>query len=209
MCFSATASLVAGGALSATGVLTLSQAKTKRQLPLASIPLLFGIQQLIDGVVWLSFGIPLMHMVAVYAYSLFSLVLWPIFVPLAVLSVETNHTRRRVLEAISLIGLGVGAFFLYFIIFGTTTAQVVNHCVAYETSHPYRIGVLAFYIIATGGTFLVSSNKILRILGSAILFSFFIAGWFFFETFTSVWCFFAAILSALIYWYFRTESSKK
>ena len=39
-----------------------------------------------------------------------------------------------------------------------------------------------------------------------MIISFFIAGWFFSETFISVWCFFAAILSVLIYWYFKQKS---
>lgn len=209
MCFSATASLVAGAALSATGVLTLTKAKTKKEIPLASIPLLFGVQQLIDGVVWLSFGTPVLNTIAVYAYSLFSLVVWPVIVPVAVLLVETNPGRRKILEAISFIGIGVGSFFLYFITFGTTTAQIVNHCVAYDTSHPYRFAILAFYIIATGGTFLISSKKILRLLGGVILISFFVAGWFYLDTFTSVWCFFAAVLSAIVYWYFQNRSVRK
>lgn len=85
MCFSATASLIAGGTLSTVGVLTISQAKTKKELPFASIPLLFGIQQLIEGAVWLSFSNSALNSISTYAYSMFSHVLWPIFVPASIL----------------------------------------------------------------------------------------------------------------------------
>lgn len=201
MCFSATASLVAGGALSAVGVATIKLAKTKRDLPLASIPLLFGAQQLIDGIVWLSFGSPVLHAIAVYTYAVFAAVLWPIFVPLALLSIEPVKARREALEALALVGLGVGAFLSYFIVSGTVTAPVVNNCIAYGSQHQFGFGILAFYLIATCGPFFVSSKKALNLVGLVLLISFAIAWWFYIETFPSVWCFFAAILSALLYGY--------
>ena len=55
MCFSATASFVASGALSALGVATLRATQRKAEIPFATIPLLFGIQQFVEGVLWLSF----------------------------------------------------------------------------------------------------------------------------------------------------------
>jgi len=44
MCFSATASFVAGSALSAVGVATVKKAKRKTEIPFALIPLLFGVR---------------------------------------------------------------------------------------------------------------------------------------------------------------------
>ena len=54
MCFSATASFTAGTALSAVGGLTLRKSRGKAELPLALVPLIFGIQQLSEGVLWVS-----------------------------------------------------------------------------------------------------------------------------------------------------------
>jgi hypothetical protein len=51
MCFSATASFVAGSALSAVGAVTITKAKRKAEIPFATIPLLFGIQQLTEGLI--------------------------------------------------------------------------------------------------------------------------------------------------------------
>jgi hypothetical protein len=204
MCFSATASLVAGTALSATGAVTLSKAK-KNEIPLASIPLLFGIQQLIDGVVWLSFGMPVLNAIAAHGYALFAFVWWPVFVPLALLAIEPDHTRRDIMKALALVGAAVSLFFLYFILSGTVTAKILNDCVAYGTPHPYPFGSLAFYLLATCAPFFVSSNKILNMFGGVLLASFAIAAWFYFETFTSVWCFFAAVMSLIIYWYFENR----
>ena len=80
MCFSATASFVAGTSLSVIGVATLTQAKRKTEIPFAMIPLLFGIQQLVEGVIWLTFvqDAPLLKQTMTYVYSGFSHVLWQI-----------------------------------------------------------------------------------------------------------------------------------
>ena len=54
MCFSATASFTAGALLIALGSVTVSLAAAPRERPFAAIPLLFGLQQLIEGGIWLS-----------------------------------------------------------------------------------------------------------------------------------------------------------
>lgn len=202
MCFSATASLVAGSALTLTGVATISLTKSRRELPLASIPLFFGLQQLIDGVVWLSTGSPMLNLTATYAYAFLAFVFWPLYIPHTLLSIETRRVRREVLKALALVGAGVGAFFLYHIVTNGATSSLVNHCVAYATPHPYGFPILAFYLIATAGPFFVSSKKLLNIFGAILVASFGLAGWFYFETFSSTWCFFSAILSGIIYAYF-------
>ena len=203
MCFSATASFVAGGALSVAGGLTLAQVKKKTSLPFASIPLLFGIQQAIEGAVWLSFGTSVLNTVMTYAYSLFSHVLWPIFVPFSVFLIETDSVRKQVLSLFSIVGLAVGAYLLYFIIAEPVTSRVVGNSIAYDSPHLYPWEMMALYLVATCGSCLVSSHKIINVFGVVLFVSFALAGWFFVETFFSVWCFFAAILSVLVYWYFR------
>jgi len=55
MCFSATASFIAGVSLLVLGVATVKKAKRKAEIPFAMIPLLFGVQQIIEGMLWLSF----------------------------------------------------------------------------------------------------------------------------------------------------------
>ena len=58
MCFSATASFSAGAVLTGLGAVSLSKASSPREYPFASIPLLFGIQQITEGFVWLSMTHP-------------------------------------------------------------------------------------------------------------------------------------------------------
>lgn len=208
MCFSATASFAAGGALSAAGLVTLRKA-TKRELMLASIPLLFGLQQLIDGVVWVTPETSAVHTVAVYGYSFLAFAFWPVFVVLAVRMVEDDATRKKILDALLIIGAGVSAFFLHAILFNGTTARLLHHCVAYYTPHAYNMSSVAFYLVAVCGAFFVSSNKILRLFGVVLLLSFAIAGWFYSATFSSTWCFFSAVLSIILMFYFYRRPEVK
>ncbi len=202
MCFSAPASFIAGGVLGAVGVATLSKAKKKSQLPFASIPLLFGIQQIIEGVVWLSVASStVVTTVATYAYLALSHVFWPIFIPLSILILERDRERRCVLKVLVFIGLLVGGYLLYFIINNTVTPGIVNQSIAYTgTEVPYKFFALALYLISTCGSAFVSSHKLVRIMGALAFALFFVAGWFYHATYVSVWCFFAAVVSLLVYW---------
>ena len=93
MCFSATASLTAGSILLGVGVMTTRNARTGGERAYAAIPLLFAIQQLTEGVVWLSFGwgISAVTATATQLYSFFSHVLWPVYVPIAAWLIEPDQ----------------------------------------------------------------------------------------------------------------------
>jgi len=99
MCFSASASFIAGASLSAIGVAALKQTKTKSERPLAMIPLLFGIQQLTEGVIWLTFRhhAPLLKEAMTFVYSAFSHAFWPIYIPFAIGVLEAVRWRKRTL----------------------------------------------------------------------------------------------------------------
>ena len=93
MCFSAGASFSIAAVTTVIGVATLSHVKGWRELPLASIPLLFAIQQAIEGELWLRLTAG-SSKEAVAALSLifviFAKVLWPAFTSFAVLLVEPD-----------------------------------------------------------------------------------------------------------------------
>ncbi|MGK3833512.1 hypothetical protein, partial [Enterococcus faecium] len=83
-----------------------------------------GLQQITEGLIWLSFrnATPWPNATLTLVYSLFSHVLWPIFVPFAVGLLETVPWRRRALAACQLAGAGVGLYLLYFIIQSPVTS---------------------------------------------------------------------------------------
>ena len=205
MCFSATASLVAGISLTLVGAATLKKAKRKAEIPFAMIPLLFGIQQIIEGVLWLSFRFSshLLTIVTTYLFSLFSHVVWPIFVPLSIGLLEVVPWRSVVIAGFQLVGLAIGGYLLYFIVKFPVTAEIAEHIV-YLSPHFYKLPAIGIYVAATCISALFSSHRIINVFGALALLLFAIASWFYTVALFSVWCFFAALLSFIIYFYFRT-----
>ena len=167
MCFSATASFTAGAALTAVGALTVHKSHGKIELPLALVPLLFGIQQLTEGVLWLSLGhdLPTLTTVATYTYSMFSHVLWPIFVPFAILLVETSRWRKQALGVFQALGLAVGLYLLYFLIRFPVTAHVHGRSITYDSPHFYIVGVIVIYLLATCVSGLFSTHRCINAFG--------------------------------------------
>ena len=206
MCFSAAASFIASGTTGALGVATLWKTRAAREVPLASAPLLFGVQQFIEGVVWLSFQEPSVtawNGIATYAYSLFSHVLWPFYIPFGLLLLEPDRIRRRVLVALLSLGALVSAYLLFFAVFDPVTSQVANHSIRYNYHHRYADLTLSLYLIAVCASGAISSFPMLRFFGAALGVAFVAAYVMYSATFFSVWCFFGAALSVTLFFHFR------
>ena len=205
MCFSATASFIAGTALSVTGIATLTITKSGKDRPFAIIPLLFGIQQLTEGVIWLSFShdLPMLRQVMTYLYSLFSHVLWPVYLPLAVGVMETVHWRRKTILVLGLSGVAVGLYLLYFILKFPVVAEITGGHIVYVSPHFYQLPVMIIYLLATCVSCLFSSHKFVKLFGVLLFLTFLAAYRIHALTLVSVWCFFAAILSLLVYLHIR------
>jgi len=205
MCFSATASFTAGAALLIVGAVTTRRAGSKAELAYAGIPLLFGIQQILEGALWLTFPVdePLLNTVLTYVYSFFSHVLWPVYVPVAVLLLEPTPWRRKVLATIAVAGGAVGLYLLYFLVRLPLVAAVTGRHIAYLSPHFYAMQAMTLYLFGTCISSLFSSHRWVRFFGVTAFLSFVAAYAFFATWFISVWCFFAAVLSVTVLLYFH------
>lgn len=205
MCFSATASFVAGASLSAIGIVTIASTQRRSELPFAAIPLLFGVQQTIEGVIWLTFrhDALVLKQTMTYAYSVFSHVLWPIYVPLALYFLETTPWRKKAMLAFQVVGTVVGLYLLYFLIAAPVTAEVIGQHVVYLSPHFYLGPVIVAYLAATCISEFVSSHMFVRLFGVLALLSFIATYLVYTRALVSIWCFFAALLSILIYIHLR------
>jgi hypothetical protein len=213
MCFSAAVSFSAGALLLGIGTLTLKSARHRRELPFAAIPLLFAIQQLTEGVIWLTFSheAPLINTVMTYVYTFFSHVLWPVYVPAAVLLMEPPGQRRQALLAFVAIGIAVGAHLLYILIAYPVVSRPTGQHVEYLSPHFFAALSMTLYLLASTVGLLLSSHRAVKIFGVLALLSFGAAYYFYAIWFISVWCFFAALLSMVIYLHFlaRTPALKE
>jgi len=210
MCFSATASFTAGAGLLGVGALTLRGADRVAELPFAAIPALFGLQQLVEGGLWLTFTdqAPHLNSILTHVYSLFSHVLWPIFVPIAVLLLEPVPWRRNALKALAAAGALSGIYLLYFWAMDPTTSEIIGRHIFYDSPHFYIAPILVLYVLGTCASSLLSSHGAVRWFGAATLVSF-TAAYAFSFWFISVWCFFAAVMSATILLYFRKRRATR
>lgn len=212
MCFSTEASFIVGGVLLLTGTATTKKVLYIKDLPAALIPLLFAIQQLIEGFIWISLtNSDSLHTRTWLSniYGIFVGVIWPLYVPFAIYCMETSRLRRRIIALIGIIGLALSIYTIIGIIAEPITVEIIHHSIHYEHNVESQQLVIAMYLLATCIPFIFTSYRYLYIAGITITSGFFISYLTFSQTFASVWCFFAAITSILIYVHFahRTKDS--
>ena len=205
MCFSPTASFTAAAGLIGFGVYTMSHVRRPGEVPFGLIPTLFGIQQAIEGGLWLTLPTEASHLVDIltHAYAFFSHVLWPVFVPLAVLLIERDRRRKLILMGLAAAGLVAGSYLLYFWGVDPTKAKVEGGHMLYISPHFFIAPILALYVLGTCVSSLVSSHGTVRWFGIAAALSFALAAVFYSLWFISVWCFFAAVMSVTVLAYFK------
>jgi hypothetical protein len=172
---------------------------------LAAMPLLFGAQQAAEGVVWLTVGDPAranMHQLGVSAFLGFAFVIWPVYAPVSLYIAERDPGRRRILRALALLGTVVAVSAALLLTRWHPVASVAGHSIRYD-----HIGgegsllnglLLLAYVGPTVVPFLVSSTTMVRTIGGALLVSLLVTVAVERSALTSVWCFFAALLSVLI-----------
>lgn len=221
MCFSATASFGASAVLGSIGVFAISKAKTKPQKLFGTIPLLFAVQQLTEGLLWLSIknsDLNEWQPLFTYTFLVFAMAVWPFWIPMTIRLLEKDERKKRIIN----IFVGIGTFVaigVCFILFSypvkvvtpfcftcpdSATASVRDH-LHYEFYIPTLIKklIVAFtvlYIAATIITPFISSIKKMKWLGIVFLASYLFAVVFYNGFVISVWCFFAALLSFVVLW---------
>ena len=204
ICFSATASFTAGIALLAIGTVTVRRARAPKELPYAAIPMIFGVQQLVEGSLWLELPAqsPTTHVLTI-VFLLFSNVLWPAYVPLAVWMIEPRGGRRRLIALPAAAGVATGLFFLAAIVTHPVRAAIEGMHIEYDLPHPQHAIAFGFYAVGTCLAPLLSSHRTVRLFGVAIVGSMIAAHLLYSMWFASVWCFFAALTSGIVFLHFR------
>ena len=206
MCFSAPVSFAASAFVAGAGVLALGQAPGIRDKPFASVPLLFATQQFIEGVLWLLLpqaGTEQTTHGLVQVYAFFIGVVWPMIIPFGIMLIEPDRTRKRIMQVVLAVGVVVAVSTFAIILRYGVSVHVVNACLVY--SNPVTGGLLmrTAYLVATCGAYFISSHRTVLWIGVANFVGFGVAYSFYHLNWPSVWCFFAAIVSALIYYHFR------
>ena len=175
---------------------------SKSQRLFAAIPLLFAVQQAAEGVVWLTLADPdraTIHRLAVNLFLACAVVLWPMWLPLSLRAIEQRPGRRRTLDLLLGCGVVVSTYATILLVRWHPTARVAGHSISYDyQGGSGTILYLAAYIVPTIIPFFVSTARLARTIGAMLIASLLVATIVQRDALTSVWCFFAAILSGAI-----------
>jgi hypothetical protein len=224
MCFSASASFVAGAALLPAGAYCTLQAvrHVPRLLPVAVIPVMFGAQQFAEGFVWLAVNRedPAAAVIPALVYLFFALSFWPTWIAVCANVLAPSSARRWVARI-----LLVASFFWFFFLYGPIawdperylTIHLRQHSLWYDyfqipiyqyASRPLLQGL---YVAAVAAPLLLAGgeNRSLRILGVLLAGSLLVSLVLFAHAFISVWCFFAAVVSGYLCVVFRANAFAK
>jgi len=213
MCFSAEASFAGGVIISAIGVATVKEVHKPSQLVFASIPLFFGAQQITEGCLWLTLRNPeygTVQMFSKYIFLIMAEVLWPMMIPLSVLFMEENKKRKKILRILLGMGISVSLYYAFCLLFFNVTPQIMGYHIQYRSDFPKSLTALAFivYFIASITPLFVSSIQRTHLLGILMFLSCVVTAVFFWQYLASVWCFFAALISGVIFWILRDAKRK-
>ncbi|MFA5859614.1 MAG: DUF6629 family protein [Elusimicrobiota bacterium] len=213
MCFSAPASFTAGVLLTFIGTETLKKVHKPSQIVLASMSLFFAFQQFTEGVVWLTIGktgYAGLEAVTTYIFVIMAQVLWPILIPFSVLLIENNKIRKKILSALLAVGTVIGLYYLYRMVFYGVHAGISKWHIIYRNStvDPLEYAAVFVYLIAAITPFFISSIKRIYIIGIIMGLSFIVSVLFYTRCLTSVWCFFAAVISFMVFYIIRDAHKK-
>ncbi|MCB4792124.1 MAG: hypothetical protein LHV68_09575 [Elusimicrobia bacterium] len=205
MCFSAEASFTSSVVLSGFGVAAYKNLSRRPQLLFASIPLVFAFQQFTEGVLWLT--IPAAHeyellqKITTYIFLIMAQALWPVLLPVSVLLLEEDTVRKKLIYAFLALGGVVVLYYGYGILTSNVQLSAKNHYIQYQeySKSAYTKLFFALYTLAAIVPLFVSSVKGTSKMGLLMLGSCIVTLIFFVQFLTSVWCFFAAIISFLVY----------
>ena len=228
MCFSAAASFAAATLLLPAGVETVRRCQSAghtQLFPLSLLPIGFALQQGLEGLVWRNLpphpttGIeapgPWLTPLAL-AYLFFAYGLWPAWIPWCALCAAQGRVGpavRWVLRGLAGIGiLGGLALWLPVLVDPAVAVPVLVgrslHYGAVELLGGTPLagkGPLLYLLLIAVPPLLVPSRGV-QLFGASLALSSLLAYGWWQQAFSSVWCFFSALLSLQILWILRTEA---
>jgi hypothetical protein len=202
VCFSPEGDLAGGLVVTTIGVDALRHLRGRNNyLLLAVLPVMLGVHQLIETFVWWSLQGHVSHTigrVAMWVYLAIALVVVPIFVPVAVLSIEPTPRRRWVIAPFVVLGIGVGVVLLVALLRDTVSVQLGHYHLSYSIGLSDGLLIIGLYVVATCAPLLFSGYRHVVIFGLANLVAVVILARLTADGFASLWCFYAALASGAI-----------
>lgn len=204
MCFSAQASFTGAVCLGAIGLATLRYVHMRAQLLMALVPCFFALQQFSEGMLWVELTSltpdPLIKQNAIYIFLFFAIFFWPIWIPFSLYVMEEKPTNQKLLFLMLLGGCALAFTNLYYGFSQEPKVLVVENSIRYLGTLPDEKWI--YLSLVTLPSF-ISSFKNMWQFGVVVFFTSMLAEYFYDAAYVSVWCFFAAIVSVVLFKIFR------
>ncbi|MFI5527623.1 DUF6629 family protein [Kitasatospora sp. NPDC051853] len=207
MCWSAQADLVIGAAVSGVGVVCLSRVRHRRQLPLAALPLVLGVHQLLEAVVWFGAEGRVGSGAAGPARIGWALIAMPVLAVLVPVGAWCAAGRPGRLLAFVVLGLAAAVPLTAAVLAGPVTAEVHGHTLEYAVGVPFAAPLLVAYLTATLGPLLLNPVPELRRLGWWVAAAAVLCAVLWRTAFVSTWCALAALASVLVLRWLRRPTA--
>jgi hypothetical protein len=129
----------------------------------------------------------------------------PTFVPWAVWRIEPPGPRQQVMAGMTAVGAFVSLSLLAAMLVGPVQVRAHAHHLAYSTGLSAGGLVVALYLLATCGSLVLSSERVIRWFGVVNVLAVGLIGLVLLDGFASVWCAWAAVTSGAFALYARRK----
>ena len=202
MCFSPTGDLVGGAVVVGIGIDACLHLKRRFEyVAIAALPIALGLHQIDETFVWwwlqghVGSGV---GEVAMWIYLVFALVVLPVLVPLMVFFFMRRSLRRWRVAPFVVLGIVVSGFLLEAMLVGHPEARLGTYHLAYTIGLRHGTFIIGLYIVATCGPMLASGFRPMVWFGAANLVAVIVLALLCASGFTSLWCFYAALVGGAV-----------
>lgn len=213
MCFSPQGDLIGGAVVVAIGIDACLHLKQRYEyVAIAALPIVLGLHQIDETFVWwwlqghVARGV---GTAAMWIYLLFALVVLPTLVPLVVMLFTPPSPRRWRLVPFVVLGLGVSIILLEAMLVGHPNVKLGAYHLAYTIGLRHGIVVIGLYIVATCGPLLASGFRPMVWFGAVNLVAVIVLALLCASGFTSLWCFYAALVSGAVALHLRYTNHER
>ncbi|WP_157551228.1 DUF6629 family protein [Nocardioides jensenii] len=205
MCFSPGMDVVAGVAVTGIGIDCLRQVTSPRQIALAAVPVVFGVHQLVETLVWWELQGKVGQCtgnVATYSYLVIALLVVPLLIPWAFLRLGVGRSRAADVTFV-VAGLVAVVVCGNLLGFAVPDRRIDGHQITYFAGAYIPDHVLPLYAVACLGPPLLARARLLQLFG--VLNLVVVVGLAALNQggVISLWCVWAAATSVLINVYLR------
>jgi hypothetical protein len=193
------------GAIAIVGILTLRKVSTPNEVVFASLPLLFALHQFTQGFVWLGmYGLiepRALHM-AEDIFVFYAQGFLQFLVPFALWLIEPSGIRKSLIVILTIAGGLLMVYTMWGLSLQPTSVSIENNALVYLNPWTDKLWVALIYVLTTCGSLILSSSIAIQLFGWLNLIGLTVIYLLKPYAFTSIWCLYAAAVSALLYFYF-------